>query len=51
VRAIYSERYRQLANALVLTRHAERLLLDLLPNLIEIREQFVYVKELAPFHI
>ncbi len=41
--------YRQLRDAFVLASDAERLLLDLAPDLVEIDEAFVEMEELAPF--
>lgn len=41
--------YRQLRDAFVLASDAERLLLDLAPDLVEIGEALVEVEELAPF--
>lgn len=41
--------YRQLRDAFVLASNAERLLLDLAPDLVEIDEALVKVEELAPF--
>jgi hypothetical protein len=41
--------YRQLRDAFVLASDAERLLLDLAPDLVEIDEALVKVEELAPF--
>ena len=49
--AIYSQRYQQLANALVLSSNSERLLFNLLANLIEICKMLVYMQELSPFCI
>lgn len=49
--AVYPERYRQLANALVLPCHPESLLLYLLPNLVEVRKPLVYVEKLRPFSV
>ena len=41
--------YRQLGDAFVLTRNAERLLLDLAPDLVEIDKALVEMEKLAPF--
>lgn len=41
--------YRQLRNAFVLASDAERLLLNLAPDLVKIDEALVEVEELAPF--
>jgi hypothetical protein len=41
--------YRQLRDAFVLASNAERLLLDLAPDLVEIGEALVEVEEQAPF--
>jgi hypothetical protein len=41
--------YRKLRDAFVLASDAERLLLDLAPDLVEIDEALVEVEELAPF--
>ena len=41
--------YRQLRDAFILASDAERLLLNLAPDLIEIKEALVEVEELAPF--
>jgi hypothetical protein len=41
--------YRQLGDAFVLASDAERLLLDLAPDLVEIDEALVEMEELAPF--
>jgi hypothetical protein len=41
----------KLADTLVLTRDSQRLLLDLCPNIIEIRKFLVDVKELPPFSV
>ena len=41
--------YRQLRDAFVLASDAERLLLDLAPDLVEIDEALVKVEKLAPF--
>ena len=51
VRAVYAEVDGELADALVLARDAERLLLDLAANLVEVGVALVYVKELAPFGV
>lgn len=51
IRAVYPEMNRQLADTLVLTSDSERLLLDLFPYLVELREAFVNVQELAPFGV
>ena len=41
----------ELADALVLARDPERLLLDLPPDLVEVRVALVYVQELAPLGV
>ena len=51
VGAVYAEVDGELADALVLARDAERLLLDLAANLVEVGVALVYVKELAPFGV
>lgn len=48
IRAVYAQVYRQFRHALVLPGYAERLLLDLPPDLAEIHEPLVDVQELAP---
>ena len=48
VRAVYAQVYRQLRHAFILPCDAERLLLDLPPDLAEIFEPLVEVQELAP---
>lgn len=47
--AAYLQVYRQLGDAFVLASDAERLLLDLAPDLVEIDEALVEMEELAPF--
>src|SRR5882757_1905991 len=49
VGAAYLQMYRQLRDAFVLASDAERLLLDLAPDLVEIDEALIEVEELAPF--
>ena len=51
VRAVYAEMDEELADALVLARDAECLLLDLAANLVEVGVALVYVEELAPFGV
>lgn len=51
VRAVYPQRNRELANAFVLACHPERLLLNFLPNFVEICEPLVDMQELAPFGV
>ena len=46
---VYPQVNGELADALVLARDAERLLLNLAANLVEVGVAFVYVEELAPF--
>ena len=45
----YLQMYRQLRDAFVLASNAERLLLNLAPDLVEIDEALVEMKKLAPF--
>lgn len=49
IRAVNPQVDRKFADALVLPCHPERLLLNLVPNLVEIREPLVYMEKLAPF--
>lgn len=49
--AVYAEVYGQLADALVLACDAERLLLDLAADLVEVGEALVDVEELAPLGV
>ena len=51
VRAVYPQRYRKLADTLVLARNTERLLLYLSANVIEVGKALVYVQKLAPLGV
>ena len=49
MRTVYPQANRQLAYAFILSGHPERLLLNLLPYLVEVGELFVDVQEGRPF--